>query len=66
MVLLKNYHIPDETIRAARSAEIGSYATHETSMTSFLKFYENIGIITSDILSSPAYRKLTDFHNAHS
>ena len=65
-MVLKNHGGADDTIRAARTSEIGSYARHEVGMVNFLKLYEEIGLINRNTISSAAYRKLTSYYNAHS
>ena len=66
MMVLKSWYGPDAKIRAARVAQIGSYATHETSLLNFLKFYENIGVLGPDTVCYQASEKLTEFYNANS
>ena len=63
MMVLKNHHPTDATIRAARPSELASFLTHESGFTSFMRLYQDLGILHSRILSSAASRKLRDFFN---
>ena len=63
MMVLRSHQGLSHILRVHRPIELNRFACHETGLKTMLEFYEGLGYLTEDILSPPAFRKLTDFRN---
>ena len=63
MMILRHHQALAFTIRAHRTMDINRFALHDQGLRSMLEFYEELGYINENILTPPAWNKLTSFRN---